>query len=51
MVNTHGVVGQGLSFETAQPKGAAPNEDIGLLEQVLERENMFQALYRVERNQ
>lgn len=51
VVNTHGVVGQGLSFETAQPKGAAPNEDIGLLEQVLERENMFQALYRVERNQ
>ena len=38
-------------FETAQPKGVTPNEENGLLEQVLERENMLQALHRVERNQ
>lgn len=51
VVNTQWAVGQGPSFETAQPKGATPNEGIGLLEQVLERENMLQALHRVERNQ
>jgi len=51
VVNTQWAVGQGPSFETAQTKGATPNEEIGLLEQVLERENMLQALHRVERNQ
>jgi RNA-directed DNA polymerase len=51
VVNTQWTVGQGPSFETAQPKGTTPNEENGLLEQVLERENMLQALHRVERNQ
>jgi len=51
VVNTQWAVGQGQSFETAQPKGTTPNEEIGLLERVLERENMLQALHRVERNQ
>ena len=51
VVNTQWAVGQGLSFETAQPKGTTPNEEIGLLEQALKRENMLQALHRVERNQ
>lgn len=51
MVNTQWAVGQGPSSEAAQPKGTTPNEETGLLEQVLERENMLLALHRVERNQ
>ncbi len=50
VVNTQGATGQGPSFETAQTRGATPNERIGLLEKMLERENMLQALRRIEAN-
>lgn len=50
-MNTQGATGQGPSFGSAQTEGLAPSEGIGLLERMLERENMLQALRRVEANQ
>jgi len=51
VVNTQGAIGQGPSYETAQTRGTTPNEGSGLLEKMLERENMFLALKRVQSNQ
>ena len=51
VVNTQGPPVQGPSFETAQTRGTTPNEGTGLLERMLERENMLQALHRVQSNQ
>lgn len=51
VVNTQGAGSQGPSFESARTKETTPNEGIGLLEKVLERDNMLQALHKVERNQ
>ena len=50
MVNPQGAGSQGPSLGTAQTKGTDPSTGIGLLEKALERENMFQALRRVEEN-
>ena len=51
VANTQGAGSQGPSFESARTKETTPNEGIGLLEKILERENMLQALRKVERNQ
>ena len=51
VVNTQGAGSQGPSSETARTRDTTPNEGIGLLEKILERENMLQALHRVEKNQ
>jgi RNA-directed DNA polymerase len=51
VVNTQGAESQGPSFGTAQAERTTPETRIGLLEKMLERENMFQALHRVQRNQ
>ncbi|WP_052304265.1 hypothetical protein [Desulfosporosinus orientis] len=50
-MNTQGAIGQGPSFETAQTRGTTPNEGTGLLEKMLERENMLWALQLVQNNQ
>lgn len=50
-MNTQGAGSQGPSSESARTKGTTPNEGIGLLEKILERNNMLQALHKVERNQ
>lgn len=50
-VNTQGAESQGPSFVTAQTERTPPETSIGLLEKMMERGNMFQALGRVERNQ
>ncbi|PTQ56890.1 MAG: hypothetical protein BSOLF_2566 [Candidatus Carbobacillus altaicus] len=49
-MNTQGATGQGPSFGSAQTEGLAPSEGIGLLQRMLERENMLQALRHVEAN-
>lgn len=51
VVNTQGAGSQGPSFGAAQTERTAQETGSGLLEKMLERENMFQALQRVKRNQ
>lgn len=50
VVNPLGAVSQGPSLSAAQTRGTTPNQEIGLLEKMLERNNMLQALKRVKGN-
>jgi len=50
VVNPPGAVSQGPSLGAARTRGTTPNQKIGLLEKMLERNNMLQALKRVKGN-
>lgn len=50
MVNPPGAVAEGPSLGAARTRGTTPKQEVGLLEKMLEKKNMLQALKRVRRN-
>lgn len=51
VVNPPGAVEEGPSLGAARTRGTTPSQEVGLLEKMLERGNMLQALKRVKGNQ